>query len=386
MDLAFAGGHHWTGVDRDNPWLVQAQQLADELSPVAADHDRSNEFVAYGCTRARDRGLLTMLLPPEHGGAGASHAEACAALAVVAHGCPATALTLSMHTHLVATQVWAHRQAKPAPLLERVADGAFCVTSIAADWIASNGEARAVGDGFLVSGRKGPCSGCLAGELMVTSARHQAGPDGPEILHFVTPLTTAGISIESTWEAMGMRGTASHTVVLNDVYVDDTAIVLRRPADRWHPMFNTVLGAAVPLIMAVYVGIAEEAARRAIALAAGRVDPIRNAPLVGRMLNRLQSAQDATATAVRLSGDLSFDNTDEHAAAVLSRRTAAVEAVIETTRLALEVAGGHGFSVAGGIERLHRDAHGALYHPLAPADQERWAGRLALGYQPWPGS
>ena len=46
-----------------------------------------------------------------------------------------------------------------------------------------------------------------------------------------------------------MRATGSHTVVLDDVFVPDAAVALIRPADVWHPVWNTVVTAAMPLIM-----------------------------------------------------------------------------------------------------------------------------------------
>ena len=58
---------------------------------------------------------------------------------------------------------------------------------------------------------------------------------------------------------LGMRCVASCSVHLDEVFVPDAAVALVRPAGVWHPVWNTVIGAATPLIMSVYVGIAEAA-------------------------------------------------------------------------------------------------------------------------------
>jgi acyl-CoA dehydrogenase len=84
--------------------------------------------------------------------------------------------------------------------------------------------------------------------------------------------------------------------------------------------------------------------------------------------------------------DLRFDNTYDHASACLSRKTIAADAAIATVRLALEAGGGAAYSSSSGIERLYRDVHGALYHPLPAARQERFTGRLALGVDPVTGT
>jgi acyl-CoA dehydrogenase len=59
---------------------------------------------------------------------------------------------------------------------------------------------------------------------------------------------------------MGMRGTGSHTVVLEDVFVPEASVALRRPCGEYHPVWNVILTVAMPLICAAYVGLAEGAA------------------------------------------------------------------------------------------------------------------------------
>jgi acyl-CoA dehydrogenase len=182
-----------------------------------------------------------------------------------------------------------------------------------------------------------------------------------------------------------MRATGSHTVVLDDVFVPDASVSLTRPGGTWHPVWSTVLGAALPLIMSSYVGVAESAAERAMGLAARRAARPDTAPLVGRMLTRLTVARDTVRAMIDAGDNLRFDNTLEHSSLTLTRKTIATEAAIDTVRLALELGGGAGYTVASGIERLFRDVHGALYHPLPAAQQERFCGRIALGLDPLGG-
>jgi alkylation response protein AidB-like acyl-CoA dehydrogenase len=373
----------WTGTDNDGPWASIARQVGAAAREQSAEHDRVGDFVTDAMALVRSSGLVSMLVPEQFGGGGATYAETCAALALVAQGCPATALTLSMHTHLVAAQVWRHKHDLPAPVLPRVAkEQLLLVSTGAADWISSNGTATPVDGGFRVSARKMPSSGAPVGDIVVSSARWENGPDGPQVIHFSVPFATEGVSIDETWDTMGMRATGSHTVVLHDAFIPDAAIALTRPADRWHPVWNTVMGVAMPLIMSVYVGIAEAASDVAIHLAKGRSDQQLVVPLVGRMLSRLSMVQDTVGAMVAMSDNLHFANTDQHASAVLMRKTTAAEGAIDTVRLAMDVAGGAGYLTATGLERLYRDVHGALYHPLPAVKQEPFCGRVALGLDP----
>lgn len=292
------------------------------------------------------------------------------------------AVTLSMHSHLVAAQVWRHHHGQDASaVFAKVVDGAFLVSTGASDWVGSNGVSRRVEGGYRVTARKSPASGCEVGDVLVTSFRWDDGPDGPAVVHCSVPFTADGISIERTWDTLGLRATGSHTVVLDDVFIPDAAVALVRPADVWPPVWNTVIGAALPLIMSAYVGIADAAVETSLHLVAGRADS-HVVHLAGEMVNAHLSATDTVDAMLASSRDLHFDNTDEHAARTLARKTVAADALIDTVRLAIELTGGVGFSRSTELERLYRDIHGCLFHPLPRAKQLTFSGRVALGLSP----
>ena len=104
--------------------------------------------------------------------------------------------------------------------------------------------------------------------------------------------------------------------------------------------------------------------------------------LVGEMINARTTGADAVTAMLASSDNLSFDNTDEHASITLARKTVAADALIDTVRLAIEVTGGIGFTRSSELERLYRDVHGCLFHPLPRAKQTRFSGRVALGLDP----
>ena len=378
-----ATGTHWTGVSLSSRWLMEAQALVPTLASRAEELDRSGEFAQDAFAVLRERRMMSMLVPEELGGGGASHAEACAVLAELSHGDPAVSIAFSMHTHLVAAQVWRYHREMPAPVLTKVAaDELVLISTGAADWLDSSGTAERVAGGFRVSGRKAPSSACPAGDVLVTSVRWQDAPDGPQVVHASIPFSAEGVSIEETWDTTGMRASGSHTVVLEDVFVPDAAVPLIRPAGQWHPVWSTVLGAAMPLIMSSYVGVAEAAARRALQLAHRRAERPDVALAVGRMVNRLTTAQDSVRAMVDASADMRFDNDLAVASTTLSRKRTAADAAIDTVRLALEAGGGAAYASSSGIGRMLRDVHGALYHPLPAAQQEAFTGRVALGLDP----
>ena len=146
--------------------------------------------------------------------------------------------------------------------------------------------------------------------------------DGPKVLHCSVPFGTEGVRIERTWDTLGLRATGSHTVVLEEVFVPDAAVSLIRPADQWHPVWNVVIGAAMPLILSAYLGIADAAVELARDAVAGRPAP-HTFQLLGEMINAHTTAADVVAATYLDADDLRFPNTDELASRTLVRKTVA---------------------------------------------------------------
>jgi hypothetical protein len=141
------------------------------------------------------------------------------------------------------------------------------------------------------------------------------------------------------------------------------------------------MGCAMPLIMAAYLGIADAAAALAVRAAEGRA-ATHVFQQLGEMSNRHLTAQDAVTAMFVDTENLQFANTDALSSRILSRKSVAAAAIIDTVQLAAEVAGGSAFSRGNDLERLLRDAHGVVYHPLPLAKQTQFTGRVALGLPP----
>src|SRR5262245_61087139 len=109
-------------------------------------------------------------------------------------------------------------------------------------------------------------SGAPAGDLFVTSAVVGSGEDAPAVLHFAIPMNSTCLKVLDTWQALGMRGTGSHDVLIQGHIVPETAIFARGKAGEWHPLFHIIATIAFPLIYAVYLDVAESARDIAIDL------------------------------------------------------------------------------------------------------------------------
>jgi alkylation response protein AidB-like acyl-CoA dehydrogenase len=360
------------------------QILGPRFAEGAAERDQGDAFVAKHYDLLREHNVFSALVPADLGGGAVRYGAMCAFLRQLAHYCPSTALALSMHQHLVAAAVYNHRNGRPGKkLLEPVAANETVLVSTGAnDWMESNGAAERTDGGFQVSARKPFGSGSPRGGVLVTSAPYDDPKEGWQVLHFAVPFTAQGISLADDWRTLGMRATGSQTIVLDNVFVPDDAIALRRPRGRFHPAWNVILTVALPLVMSVYAGVAEAAATIGMDQAGKRRGDPTIPYLLGELTNELTMTQLATDDMVRLAKDLDFTMSLEVTNAILVRKTIVAEHVMATVEKALEAAGGAGFYRKLGLERFLRDAHGAQFHPLSAKRQHQFTGRIALGLDP----
>jgi alkylation response protein AidB-like acyl-CoA dehydrogenase len=367
--------------DRTNDPVATVRELGPLFAERAAEKDARDEFVSENYEALKARRFFSAMVPAELGGGGVSHSRMCAALQELAGYCASTALACSMHQHLVAGLRFNYQNGRPGekPLRAVAAGEMVLVSTGAGDWLASKGSAQKVDGGFLVSGRKSFCSGVPAGGLFLTSFPFESPTEGWQVLHCPVPLSAEGVRVLNDWQAMGMRGTGSHSVVFSSVFVPEEAVVLRRPRGHYHPFFNIVISVAMPLIMAVYTGVAEAAVAIADRLCTAMGDDGARPALLGEAHTHLMTARLAERELVRLANDLDFTPSNELAATALTAKAIVAEAAQAAVRKALEAVGGAGFFRANGLERLLRDVTGAQFHPLPARKQQEFVGRLAMG-------
>jgi len=350
----------------------------------AAGLEHSDEFVAANYDELRSSGMLAAGVPGELGGLGMEVPELAEILKAMARACPSTALAFSMHTHTVAVAAWRwkNQKAPVQPLLEKVArERVVLITSGGGDWLDSSGEAVPVDGGYRVSARKSFCSSAPAGDILVTSAvvKDGRGERQGEVIHFPVSLKAEGVRIEPTWKALGMRNTGSHDVLLQNVLVGEAAVQLRRPAGKWHPLFDVLCMLALPLIYSVYLGVAQGARERALEMVRKRKESEALHQALGEMENQLRAAELAHADwiACAAAGKPGRDSTNR----AMIDRTLTARGVLGTVEAAMNTAGGAAFYRCHGLEQLFRDAQGARFHQPQEGPQRQFTARTVLGLE-----
>lgn len=369
--------------DGTDAFVAWAAEIGQRIARHSAEHDREGTFVQEAYELFRESGYLTLAVPRDLGGKGATIAQVAAAQAEMAKHCPSAALAVSMHLHITLFQSWRYRRNMPGAeaTLRRVAtENLVLVSTGGSDFTRPNGTAAKVDGGYRVSGRKVFASQVPAGDVLSTMFTYEDPIDGKRVLSMAIPVRAEGVKIVETWDTLGMRGTGSHDVELTDVFVADAQIASNRPWGVVDPPMMAILMHAMPVIAAVYLGVAEGARDRAIAQlrdTAKTADPTTQR-LAGLVDYKLRVARWSLFGALAQIGDDITPSMDGVAAVMQAKRAVAEEAV-SACDVIMQMAGGASYFRRAGLEHAVRDVRGVLFHPLTPEQTLLHAGQVMLG-------
>ena len=246
------------------------------------------------------------------------------------------------------------------------------------DYTHPRGTALKVEGGYRVNGRKSFVSQAPVGAVLSTMFVYDDPARGLRVLNMSVPFASEGVSIVERWDTMGMRGTSSHDVDFDDVFVSDERVLADRPYGEIDAPLQVISSIGFVVISAVYLGIAEGAYAHAVDSLAGKPASAIVQRQVGVMTHRLRIAGWALEGALAAVGDNPAPSMDTVSAVMLAKREIAL-AAIEVCDLAMEVGGRAAFDHGSPIERAYRDVRAAKFHPLDPELTLIHAGRLALG-------
>ncbi len=242
--------------------------LTERMALHAERYDRSGEFPQDNIHHLHSLGLLALTVPTAYGGGGADLATAQKVVAAVAKGEPATALILVMqylqqarlHQSERWPQGWKQRLA-----LDAVESGALINSLRVEPELGTpargglpNTVARRTAEGWRLGGRKIYSTGSHGLTWLLVWAR--SDDDDPLVGSWLVHRDTPGITIEDTWDHLGMRATCSHDVVFEDVLVPFDQAVSVSPASTPQAELDGegLLWMAV-LMSSVYDGVAQAA-------------------------------------------------------------------------------------------------------------------------------
>ncbi len=366
---------------KEHELVEWAASFGPLLAENAERHDRDGTFVTESHTALKDAGLLAIGVPEELGGRGATYRQIAMVQRELAKYCASTALSTSMHQHIVAFAAWRYARGIPGaePLLRRVLDDKIVLVSTGgADWTRPRGTVEKVDGGYRVNATKIFCSQSPVGDVMSTMFPYEDPEEGLKVLMSAVPISAEGVTVQDNWNSLGMRGTGSNDIVLENVFVADAQISGVRPHGVMDPPLQSIATIALSIISGCYLGVAEGAYGHALKAADAKKNDQTVQRQIGLMASRLRVAAWALDGAIAAAGD-NPDPSMENVAGMMAAKREISLAGLEVCDLAMEVVGGASYFKGHPVERAYRDIRAIKFHPMPLEVALIHAGQVALG-------
>jgi acyl-CoA dehydrogenase len=203
------------------------RELAQGVArPHAAEVDLEHRFPEAAIEAAAAAGLLGVLIPREYGGAGLDAIAFAVCIEELAQACASTSVIVDVHTSVGSEPILLFgteeqkRQWLP-PLASGKLLGAFALTEPASgsDAASLKTSARRDGDGYVLNGTKVFITNIGRAGLYVVFARTGSDDGAAGISAFLVPADSSGVRIGQLFKKMGLHGSPTGELVLEDVVV-----------------------------------------------------------------------------------------------------------------------------------------------------------------------
>lgn len=219
----------------------RVERVLPALRERAAEADGRGELLGPNVEALREAGLLGLIVPPEYGGLGGGLRDLAGATFALGTACPSTALAYFFHCSSASRGLLALEgleaglftaseerivRAFAEKVLRKMGEGRLWLANFASESVKTaasavtiSTEAAPVEGGFVLDGVKSfGCSTGVADEYLVT-AKLRGSTSAEGLGLFFVARDAAGVSERARWDAIGMRGTATHGIVLKNVFV-----------------------------------------------------------------------------------------------------------------------------------------------------------------------
>jgi alkylation response protein AidB-like acyl-CoA dehydrogenase len=336
----------------------------DRLGPLAHEIDESGETPREELQELADLGLMSMPIPEAYGGLGLDTRTLCGVIEEISKVCAAVAITISVHNSVGAYPIllFGTEEQKKLYLPKLCRDwiGAFALTEpdVGSDAAAINAQARRDGEEYVLNGTKMYVTNGRVGQLLLVFARTDQRPESRHrgISAFLVPLDTPGIEVADAGGKMGIRGSDTAVVTLEDVHVPANQLLGEEGQGFKIAMMSLDNGRLG--VGAQAVGIAQAALDEALKYAKERHafgKPLGEQQAIQFMLAEMDVSIQAARLLVHRAAWLKDEGLPHTREAAMAKLYAS-EMAQRVTHDALQIHGGYGYMTEYPVERYARDA------------------------------
>lgn len=334
----------------------------NEIAPRAQHIDETGEFPHDIFNKMAQLGFLGLPFPEEYGGAGADTMSMALATEEIARGDGSTALAFLAHVGLGSTPIYRFGTEEqkqkfliPAATGEYLAAFGLTEPQAGSDAGATRTTAVLDGDEWVINGEKTWITNApIAGHIIVaTLTDKDKGRKGISMI--IVPRDTPGLSFGKHERKMGLHGSMSTAVFLNDVRVPRKNLLGER--GKGYAQFLATLDGGRITIGAMAIGLAQTAYEHAVKYAQERETfgkPIGSYQSVSNMIADMAVGLEASRLLIYKAAWLR-DQGKPYSTQAAMAKLYATEASEKICRDAIQVLGGYGYSSEFPVERQYRD-------------------------------
>ncbi|MFC7320568.1 acyl-CoA dehydrogenase [Halobacillus campisalis] len=334
------------------------------IRPRAIEIDEKAEFPKDIFDEMGKLGLLGIPFPEEYGGSGGDTVTYALAVEEIGKVCGSTGLSYAAAVSLGASPLYyfgTEEQKKQflVPLAKGEGLGSFGLTEPNAGSDAGGTKTRAeLKNGhYVINGEKCWITNAEYARSIIVTAVSGKRADGKNIISaFIIPKDTPGMKITSPYEKMGVRGSNTSEIILEDVEVPEENL-LGDPEKGFKQFLYTLDGGRIS-IAALAVGIAQASLDKALAYAKERKQ-------FGQSISNFQAIQFKLADMameVELARNMVMkaawlkDQGKPFAKEAAFAKLYASETSFRSSNEAIQIHGGYGYMREYEVERYLRDA------------------------------
>ena len=340
------------------------QLVEDKIAPRAAEIDEADEYPWDIDELLVKNGFAGVSYPEEHGGAGGGAVELCLLVEEISRWSAGVSLIPAVNKLGAIPVLLAGTDEQKRLICEGVTNGehrmSYCLTEPGSGSDAAAMRSRAVrdGDDWVLNGSKRFITGAGASDLYTYFAvTDPDGARGKNITAFLISSETNGFSLGRKEEKMGIRGSPTREVMLEDCRLPGSAVI--GDVNGGFPLAMRTLDFSRPTVAAQALGIAQGAFDIAVEYCGERKQfgkPISTFQglqfMFADMAMKIETARMAVykaATAIEEQ-----DTRVSYWAAIA--KCYASDVAMSVTTDCVQALGGYGYIREYPVERLMRDA------------------------------
>jgi alkylation response protein AidB-like acyl-CoA dehydrogenase len=335
----------------------------DEIAPHAAEADERAEFPWASFDAYRRSGFVRLSYPEEYGGDGGDLLAHALLVEEVARACASSALFM-MISRLATGPILAYGSDElKQRVMPRVASGewqgSYCLSESGAGSDVASMRTRAIRDGdhYVLSGRKSWITNAGVSDFYTVFAKTDPAAGHRGISAFVVERDRPGFSIGKLESKLGVRGSPTGDVVLDDVAVPAANLIGEEGRAFGYAM--GALDGSRPVVGAQAVGIAQGALDAATGYVTERRQfdqRIADFQGIQFMLADMATQIEAARLLVYRACSLLDEGADGTGKASSMAKLFASDTAMRVTTDAVQLFGGAGYTRDFPVERMMRDA------------------------------